>query len=84
MFQLLVNALKSAKSRRQLIVVTHNPNLAVVGDADQFINASKVDNQFQYESGPLETLAINQRVVQVLEGTHPAFRNRREKYVGDT
>ena len=34
---LLVPAIKEAKRRRQIVMVTHNPTLAVVCDADQVI-----------------------------------------------
>src|SRR4051794_22528904 len=73
---LLVPAVKYAKNRRQIILVTHNPNLAVVCDADQIIH-SAIDkaegNRITYTSGALEDPAITQRVVDVLEGTKPAF-----------
>jgi ABC-type lipoprotein export system ATPase subunit len=31
--EILVPYIKSAKSKRQIIMVTHNPNLAIVADA---------------------------------------------------
>lgn len=80
---LLVPVLTEAKKRRQIIMVTHNPNLAVVCDAEQVIwsvfdrkNASKIS----YLAGSIENPAINGHVVNVLEGTMPAFNNRRIKY----
>ena len=39
-YKLLVPSIKEAKNRRQIIIVTHNPNLAVVCDAEQIIHAS--------------------------------------------
>lgn len=41
----LVPLIKKAKKRRQIIMVTHNPNLAVVCDADQLVyaNLNKAD-----------------------------------------
>ncbi len=82
-FKVLVKCLKDAKKRRQVIIVTHNPNLAVVCDADQVIyaNIDKQDgNRIDYESGAIENPAINKHIVDVLEGTKPAFRNRDDKY----
>lgn len=82
-FNLLVPVLSEAKKKRQIIMVTHNPNLAVVCDAEQIIysaferkNASKIT----YSSGSIENPTINEHVVNVLEGTKPAFDNRRIKY----
>jgi ABC-type lipoprotein export system ATPase subunit len=33
-----VKFIKEAKKKRQIIIVTHNPNLAVVCDAEQIIS----------------------------------------------
>lgn len=81
-FKILVTCIKKAKERRQVIIVTHNPNLAVVCDAEQIIYAScdKNNNRFSYDSGPIESKEIKARVVEILEGTKPAFDNRKNKY----
>lgn len=81
-FNILVKCIKKAKEHRQVIMVTHNPNLAVVCDAEQIIYAScdKQENRFDYESGAVEHPEIKARVVQILEGTEPAFKNRQAKY----
>ncbi|MFM0753644.1 TrlF family AAA-like ATPase [Paraburkholderia strydomiana] len=80
---LLVPVLTEAKKRRQIIMVTHNPNLAVVCDAEQVIWCSfdrKGGPRISYVAGSIENSSINRRVVDVLEGTKPAFNNRRIKY----
>lgn len=81
-FKVLVKCIKAAKQRRQVIMVTHNPNLAVVCDAEQIIYATcdKSTNTFNYISGGIESPAIKSIVVEVLEGTEPAFKNRKRKY----
>lgn len=79
----LVPSVKEAKERRQIILVTHNPNLAVVCDADQIICAylDKEDgNRVRYETGAIENPMINRRLVDILEGTRRAFDNRDGKY----
>lgn len=82
-YELLVPYIKEAKKRRQIIIVTHNPNLAVVCDAEQVIYA-KIDKTHNYKveyiSGAIENPKINQRIVDILEGTLPAFSNRDSKY----
>lgn len=80
---LLVPVLTEAKKRRQIIMVTHNPNLAVVCDAEQIIwsHFERANGQkISYTAGAIESPAINQHAVKVLEGTKPAFDNRRIKY----
>ncbi|MBK8677031.1 MAG: ABC transporter [Cellvibrionales bacterium] len=80
---LLVPVLAEAKKKRQIIMVAHNPNLAVVCDAEQIIY-SKYDRKnkstISYCSGSIENPEINIHVVNVLEGTKPAFNNRKFKY----
>lgn len=82
-YNLLVPVLTEAKKRRQIIMVTHNPNLAVVCDAEQVIYSffdRKNGFKISYLAGSIETPALNAHVVNVLEGTKPAFENRRVKY----
>jgi predicted ATPase len=82
-YELLVPCIKEARKRRQVVLVTHNPNLAVVCDADQIIHCS-IDkgqgNKATYLTGALENPALNRYTVDVLEGTKPAFLHRDSKY----
>ena len=82
-FEYLVPYIKQAKQRRQIIIVTHNPNIAVVADSEQVIY-SKIDkadkNRISYTSGAIEDSIINEKIIEVLEGTFPAFDNRTKKY----
>ena len=82
---ILVDFIKQAKQKRQIIMVTHNPNLAVVADAEQVIYVSinkKDDCKVSVESGSIENPIINNHIVNVLEGAMPAFRKRDHKYLG--
>lgn len=66
-----------------MFIVTHNPNLAVYCDADQLICCSidKADgHKIKYSTGAIEDYKINNFAVNVLEGTYPAFDNRRKKW----
>lgn len=76
----LVPAIHDAAARRQTIVVTHNANLAVVGDADQIVHCVSQDRKFTVSSGHISELGVASLAVNVLEGTKPAFDNRRAKY----
>ena len=82
-FKILVDCFKIAKNRRQVIIVTHNPNLAVVCDSDQIIKASmdkSGSNEINYISGPIEDENIVDMIVKILEGTRPAFNSRAITY----
>ena len=80
---LLAPVLSEAKKKRQIIMVTHNPNLAVYCDAEQVIYSSfdrSNSSKITYFAGSIENPTTNSHVVDVLEGTMPAFNNRRIKY----
>lgn len=82
-YEILVPFIKKAKLNRQIIIVTHNPNIAVVCDSEQVISTSidKLDgNRVDIVSGAIENPDINSRIVKVLEGTMPAFAMRNNKY----
>ncbi len=81
--KVLVPYIKEAKKLRQIIMVTHNPNLAVVADSEQVIKVSidkENGNEFCFISGGIEHPRINEQIVEVLEGTIPAFSLRKDKY----
>ena len=82
-YNMLSKFIKQAKKKRQIVMVTHNPNLAVGADAEQIIHVS-IDktnkNKFSFISGSIENPEINQKIVRILEGTKPAFDKRKLKY----
>ena len=79
---ILVPFIREAKKRRQIVIITHNANLAVVSDAEQIIRV-KIDkqnnNKFSFASGSLESNIVND-VIDVLEGTRQSFNKRHDKY----
>ncbi len=82
-YRLLIPVIKEVKKRRQIIMVTHSPNIAVVCDAEQIIHAyidRSNKNRVIYTMGAIESPQINKYVIDVLEGTRPAFDNRGSKY----
>lgn len=81
--KILVPFLRRAKGRRQVIMVTHNPNLAVLADAEQIIRVrihKDKDHHVEVVSGALENPVMNRHVLDVLEGTEQAFSMRGRKY----
>jgi DNA repair ATPase RecN len=80
----IVPKLLTAKGSRQVIVVTHNANIAVLGDADYVIrmeNETKDSETrcFAASSGCFENELITQALLD-LEGGVDAFRFRRRRY----
>ncbi len=82
-YKILTHFIRLTKNKRQIIIVTHNPNLAIVGDAEQiiFVNIDKKNgNKFFFKSGAIENPVINKHASDILEGTLKAFDLRRLKY----
>ena len=83
-FQIVAPCIREARIKRQVFIITHNPNLAVVCDAEQVIVASidKLNKEkVTYISGSIENPAINQKILDILEGTQKAFKKRESKYL---
>lgn len=81
--KVLVDCIRKARKKRQVFIVTHNPNLAVVCDADQIVHASMEKdkgNMISYTTGALENPDMSKYVTDVLEGTRWAFDVRGAKY----
>lgn len=72
----------AAKTKRQIIMVTHNANLVVNTDADQVIVATAGANTLgqlppiSYLSGGLDQKEIRRQVCNILEGGEDAFKQR--------
>ena len=81
-FDKLVPCVLEAKKNRQVILITHNPNLAIACDSELIIYSENSGNQIEYLSGPIEEQLINEKLVDILEGTMPAFDLRTSKYKG--
>lgn len=81
-FDELVTLFHEAKSKRQVIMITHNANLVVNTDADQVIVARAGPHStgqlppISYLSGGLESGHIRQAVCDILEGGERAFQER--------
>src|SRR4029453_10541664 len=89
-YKMLTTYFKTAKMRRQIILITHNPNLVVNADSEQVIVASCARREtglpyITYRSGSLENntpedLGIRQQVCRILEGGSDAFLKRERRY----
>ena len=89
-YKLLTAYFKKAKARRQILLITHNPNLVVNADSEQVIIATCARREgglphISYRSGALENAApkesgIRQQVCRILEGGADAFLKRERRY----
>lgn len=78
--KLVVEQLRTTKSQRQIIVVTHNANIVVNGDAELVIPMAFRGKQIQADAtGGLQDASIRQKICDVMEGGDKAFSNRYER-----
>lgn len=76
----LVEIFRGIKKYRQVILITHNANIVVNGDAEQVIIAENDGGNLSYSSGSLEHSETNKRIRLILEGGDLAFRKRERRY----
>ncbi|MBN1773590.1 MAG: AAA family ATPase [Deltaproteobacteria bacterium] len=78
-YETVVKSLKGAKGRRQLIFVTHNPNIPVLGDAERvFVLTSDGKQGKLHKVGTVDEL--KQEIELLLEGGREAFLLRKKRY----
>ncbi len=78
-YETVVKSLTGAKGRRQLIFVTHNPNIPVLGDAERvFVLASDGKQGKVSRVGTVDEL--KQEIELLLEGGPEAFLLRKQRY----
>lgn len=76
-YELVVQRLRETKPTRQVIVVTHNPNIVVHGDAELVISMDAGKGQTEVAvSGGLQEEKTRDEVCRVMEGGRDAFENR--------
>ena len=90
-YKFLAEYFKEAKSRRQIILITHNPNLVINADSEQIVVAhcemrTNGLPRISYRSGALENNTseangIKQQVCRILEGGLEAFQKRQRRYI---
>ena len=77
----LVPVIRLAKERRQIIIVTHNPNIAVLGDAEQIVVLGANSEQAIITSrGSIDDEATRDTTCGILEGAKAAFTRRGKIY----
>jgi DNA repair ATPase RecN len=76
-YELLVRRLRETKATRQVIVVTHNPNIVVHGDAELVVSLEARGGQTQIAfAGGLQEQGARDEICRVMEGGRDAFETR--------
>ena len=80
-YKTIVKTLRKIKEHRQIIIVTHNPNIAVLGDAELIVPLKSTNNKAMIiSSGSIDNSDTVKLCCQILEGGESAFKQRQEIY----
>ena len=87
-YSLIVKSIRKMKSKRQIIIVTHNPNIPVLGDAEGILildrnSSGKVTFRKDKKAGCIEERVIREGICEIMEGGELAFKKREEKYLSN-
>ncbi len=84
-YDLLVTSLRQTKRTRQIVIVTHNPNIVVHGGAEFVISLKSHGGQSHINSsGGLQESKVRAEVCRVMEGGQEAFESRYRRIMPPT
>lgn len=76
-YDLIVKRIQDNKSKRQIIIVTHNPNIVVNGDSELVISLSEIRGLSEILCiGGLQDAAVRKSVCDIMEGGKMALQQR--------
>jgi hypothetical protein len=75
----LIKTIKKAKENIQFIFTTHNPNIPVLGDAEEVIGL-KNENGLIIDNDSIDNEVIQKDIVEIMEGGQEAFQRREKIY----
>lgn len=80
-YKTLVPVLRRAKERRQVIIVTHNANVAVLGDAELIVVMKAMSDRGEIAArGSIDDPTTSEATCAILEGAREAFLRRAKMY----
>ena len=78
---LIVSNLPKTKKNRQIIIVTHNPNIVVNGDSEFVIAVEDRGQITVTASGGLQEKNVRQNVCHIMEGGETALMTRYKRMI---
>jgi len=76
----VIKLVRQLKPNIQFIFATHNPNIPVLGDAEQIHACSFMDDSVFVQSGGIDDQVQQKTIVEIMEGGKEAFNRRKEIY----
>jgi ABC-type Mn2+/Zn2+ transport system ATPase subunit len=80
-YKTFVKTVRVVKEKRQVVIGTHNANIAVLGDAELLIPLRASNEQTVISTrGSIDTPATKSTACTILEGSERAFKKRKQAY----
>ncbi len=76
----VIRLIERIKKSTQFIFATHNPNIPVLGDAEQVMACSFSDGRIHVKAGGIDSREMQQSIVDIMEGGKDAIDRRKEIY----
>jgi len=80
----LLEAIKKCKTQKQIILVSHNATIPMLGDAQNIVMCSNINNRITIKSNPLEGtidgVGVVDLVAETTDGGKAAVKKRVKKY----
>lgn len=80
----LINSIKKIKTQKQIILVSHNATIPMLGDAQNIVLCRNVDGKISIRSQPLEGKIEDKSMVdyiaEITDGGKPSIKKRVKKY----
>ena len=74
--------IKESKCKRQIIIITHNPNIVVNGDSELVVSLSQQSGITDFLSfGGLQEREVRKNICDIMEGGRDAFSQRYRRIV---
>ncbi len=76
----VIKLVRRLKSTTQFIFATHNPNIPVLGDAEQIVACAYGGDAIETRIGSIDSPELQESIVSIMEGGSEAFQRRKEIY----
>ncbi len=76
----VIKLVRKLKPKTQFIFATHNPNIPVLGDAEQIIACAYTEDSIHPAVGSIDAPPLQEAIVSIMEGGNEAFERRKEIY----
>jgi predicted ATPase len=76
----VIKLVRKLKPEIQFIFATHNPNIPVLGDAEQIIACTYENDSINTTVGSIDSPPLQKAIVSIMEGGSEAFQRRKEIY----